>query len=329
MNNNSKIINPHDKFFKEIFSKEKDAREFLSTYLPDNIKRIIDLSRLSIFKDSFIEKELHEYFSDILYQVEIKGQPAWIYLLFEHKSYPDTLIAYKLLRYMVKIWELLLSSQEIHKRFPLIIPLVIYHGRSPWEIGRKFSDLFSLPGPSLSSYIPDFSYLLYDLSTLTDEQIKGGVTLKVFLLLLKYIFHDDLKEHLSDILGLMKDMAAKTTGMEYLETFLRYIVNATDTINEKDLKDIITKIFPKGGEAIMPTIADKWIQQGVEKGRQEGILQGLLEAIELGLKLKFGTKGLELYPTISKIKDTDTLRSIKDAIEIAQEIEEIKRFIRP
>jgi len=29
---------------------------------------------------------------------------------------------------------------------------------------------------------------------------------------------------------------------------------------------------------------------GIEKGIQQGIRQGLLEAIELGLKLKFGTK---------------------------------------
>ena len=99
----NKIINPHDKFFKEIFSKKKEAKEFLSHYLPEDIKAIIDLSTLSIFKDSFIEKELQEYFSDILYKVEIKDQPAWIYLLFEHKSYPDSIVAFQLLRYMVKI----------------------------------------------------------------------------------------------------------------------------------------------------------------------------------------------------------------------------------
>jgi predicted transposase/invertase (TIGR01784 family) len=58
MDKKEKIINPHDKFFREFFSKEQEAREFLSLYLPEDVKKIIDLSTLSISKDSFIEKEL-------------------------------------------------------------------------------------------------------------------------------------------------------------------------------------------------------------------------------------------------------------------------------
>ncbi len=34
-----KIINPHDKFFKQIFSKEEHAKEFLNIYLPKHIKK--------------------------------------------------------------------------------------------------------------------------------------------------------------------------------------------------------------------------------------------------------------------------------------------------
>jgi len=318
------VTSPHDKFFKEFFSKEKEAREFLSLYLPDHIKKIIDLSTLSISKDSFIEKELQEYFSDILYKVEIQGQPAWIYLLFEHKSYPEALVSFQLLRYMVKIWEQLLNQRQIHQAFPLIIPLVIYHGKAKWRIGTQFSHLFSSHAPTLSPYIPDFTYLLYDLSHLSDDQIKGAVTLKAFLLLLKYIFHDDFRKQLFDMAYLFKELASKATGMEYLETFLRYIISATDKINEHDIKEILTKTVPQGGDTIMPTIAEKWVQQGM----QQGIRQGLLEAIQLGLELKFGAKGLSLYADICKIDDSARLRSIEKAIIIAKEVEEIKGLIK-
>ncbi|MGA1794656.1 MAG: Rpn family recombination-promoting nuclease/putative transposase [bacterium] len=318
------VTNPHDKFFKEFFSKEKEAREFLSLYLPEHIKKIIDLSTLSISKDSFIEKELQEYFSDILYKVEIQGQSACIYLLFEHKSYPDALVAFQLLRYMVRIWEQLLNQKQIHPAFPLIIPLVIYHGKAKWRIGTQFSHLFSSHDPALSPYIPDFTYLLYDLSHLSDDQIKGAVTLKAFLLLLKYIFHDDFRKQFYDMADLFKELASKATGMEYLEAFLRYIISTTDKINEQDIKEILTKTVPQGGDTIMPTIAEKWVQQGI----QQGMRQGLLEAIQLGLELKFGTDGLSLYADISKIDDIARLRSIKEAIVIAKEIEEIRGLIK-
>jgi len=332
MDINDKIINPHDKFFKEIFSKEKEAREFLSHYLPDAIKAIIDLSTLSIFKDSFIEKELQEYFSDILYKVEIKDQPAWIYLLFEHKSHPDSFVAFQLLRYMVKIWELLLNQKQIQKTLPCIIPLVIYHGKEKWQIETNLSHLFSAPDPALSPYIPDFDYILYDLSHLSDDQIKGAVTLRAFLLLLKYIFHDEFRKQLYTMIDLFKELASKATGMEYLETFLRYIISATDTITEKDIKDILTKTSPQGGDTLMPTLAEKWIEQGfnqgMEKGMEKGARQGLFETIQWGWELRFGTKGLARYADISKIDDIARLRSIKEAIVIAKDIEEIKGLIK-
>ncbi len=45
------------------------------------------------------------------------------------------------------------------------------------------------------------------------------------------------------------------------------------------------------------------------------IRQGLIEAIELGLELKFGDEGLELVPEISKINDIDTLKSVREALK--------------
>jgi predicted transposase YdaD len=39
-----------------------------------------------IFLNKRIEKELEELFSDILYKVNLAGQEAYLYFLFEHKS---------------------------------------------------------------------------------------------------------------------------------------------------------------------------------------------------------------------------------------------------
>ena len=63
----TKIVNPHDRFFKAVLSKEEHAREFLQLYLPRNISQLIDFDTLFVVKDTFIEKELREYFSDLLY----------------------------------------------------------------------------------------------------------------------------------------------------------------------------------------------------------------------------------------------------------------------
>ena len=92
-----KLNNPHDKFLKETLSRKENAVGFIQNYLPQEIVTMIDLDNIEIEKDSYITKNLQEYFTDLLYKVIIKGEESYIYVLFEHKSYPDKLIWLQLL----------------------------------------------------------------------------------------------------------------------------------------------------------------------------------------------------------------------------------------
>jgi predicted transposase/invertase (TIGR01784 family) len=68
-----KIQNPHDKFFKETFGNVAVAKDFLNNYLPQSIMNIVDMDTLKPQKDSFINKELEEGFSDLLFKVDINN----------------------------------------------------------------------------------------------------------------------------------------------------------------------------------------------------------------------------------------------------------------
>ncbi|HEX5083364.1 MAG TPA: Rpn family recombination-promoting nuclease/putative transposase [Blastocatellia bacterium] len=102
----SDLINPHDRFFKDLLSRQETAVDFLSNYLPSEIVAALDLTAPEMVKDSFIDEELRQHFSDLLYRVNLKrGGDALVYILFEHKSSPDEWVAFQLLRYEVRIWE--------------------------------------------------------------------------------------------------------------------------------------------------------------------------------------------------------------------------------
>jgi predicted transposase/invertase (TIGR01784 family) len=270
------LTNPHDRFFKELFSRQEAAQDFLQNYLPLDIANLLDLASLTISKDSFIDPELQEHFSDLLYRVALhSGSETYIYLLFEHKSYPEPFIALQLLRYMVRIWD-----QSLKQRQALlpILPLVIYHGQATWKVALDFTALFELP-PPLQPFVPTYRYWLCDLSRYSDEAIKGEVTLQVGLLLLKYILRDDLRQHLGQILGLIWELAEQDTGLEYLKTILRYLSGGTDKLTAIELEQIVTAAFSEG-EGLMPTIAEQWVEQG----RTEGLKQGLEQGLEQGLR---------------------------------------------
>jgi predicted transposase/invertase (TIGR01784 family) len=117
------VINPHDKLFRATWSDLATAKSFLQNYLPQEILTLTALDTLEICKDTFVEKDLRDFYFDLLYKVDLSGAAGYIYILFEHKSYQDKLAPLQLLEYMLKIWRLYLKQNSL-ERLPIIIPLV-------------------------------------------------------------------------------------------------------------------------------------------------------------------------------------------------------------
>ena len=315
------IANPHDRFFKEVLSRQEVARDFIVHYLPSDIVGLLDLESLEIRKDSFIDKELKEYFSDILYGVDMKGgRSSYVYVLFEHKSYPEPLIGLHLLRYMVRIWEQAIKLGET-RPLPPVIPVVVYHGRSKWKVGPEFQDLFDIP-EAMEGVLPDFGYLLCDLTQYSDEEIRGAVTLKAAFLLMKHIFSEDLADRLPEILGFLRDLMNKRSGLEYLETVLRYVASGSDHIREEEIKRGLDQVLREKEGNIMPTVAEQWIEQGMQRGMQQGMKQGMQQGMQQGilqasrgalievLEDRFETVSQTLRNRLKKINDPDVLKSL-------------------
>ncbi|WP_425364563.1 Rpn family recombination-promoting nuclease/putative transposase [Candidatus Tisiphia endosymbiont of Mystacides longicornis] len=64
----------HDQLFKRIMGNEIAAQEFLEYYLPSNFKEKLDLSKIKVEKESYIEESLRRKYSDIVYAVSTKNK---------------------------------------------------------------------------------------------------------------------------------------------------------------------------------------------------------------------------------------------------------------
>ncbi len=275
------IHNPHDRLFKEIWSQKESAASFLQNYLPENLLSHVDLGTLEICKDSFVQKDLTEYFSDILYSVSLGNQEGYIYLLFEHKSYCDDLLAFQLFGYMQNIWTLHFKQkgEQGDKGLPLpvIVPMVIYHGAESWCMGNTFAQMFQCED-TFQEYVPNFRYILYDLSRYSDEEIKGEIVLRITLLLFKYVQQKDYDARLLRILRLLRELVGKKTGMEYIETILRYVF-ATVNMTVNELKEIVEETLSVEQGGIVMTLAERCVQQGIQKGVERSIRKLLFKGM--------------------------------------------------
>ncbi len=290
--NKEPLQNIHDRFCQGTLTTRHIARSFLEENLPPQIKALVDLNTLSICKDSFIESDMKEYYSDILYKARFGKKTGFLYVLFEHKSRPDKHIFLQLLQYMLSIWNLYKKQSPEPKnlsrpslfQLPVVLPLVVYHGKQAWNIPARFSECFQGVTDDLKVYIPDFSYLLYDLSTYTDDEIKGDVMTRVPLLILKHAYDNDLFEKLPGIIALLKELSLQETGLHYFETFFTYVLGlgSLHSITLEQVHTVLSEsLSQEQGECIMDLV-EQIRQDGWNAGRQEGWNAGRQEGWNAG-----------------------------------------------
>jgi hypothetical protein len=218
---------------------------------------------------------------------------------------------------MIQIWEL--HRQQSTKRdLPVILPLVLYQGVSTWDEGDRFSRLLDSGQEALFPYVPDFKFILIDLSRYGDEQIKGGVAARVMLLAMKYALRDELPEKLFEMLKLLSDLADKKKGLECLELLFRYLVQATDKLSKEDFQKALSAIPEKGDS--MPTLAEQWMEEGRVSEAQDVIVE-LLED-------QFGAVPSSLSKELSRIQSHEVLRLLRRQIRVCSSLDEFESLVQ-
>ncbi|HWO17354.1 MAG TPA: Rpn family recombination-promoting nuclease/putative transposase [Kofleriaceae bacterium] len=101
------MSNPHDATFKAVLGDPEHARGALQAVVPAALAEAIDWTQLARCPGSFVDPHLRELHTDLLFSAAFRGGgEALFYFLFEHQSSPDgPLMAFRLLRYQVRIWE--------------------------------------------------------------------------------------------------------------------------------------------------------------------------------------------------------------------------------
>ena len=292
--------NIHDKLFKEVFTRKTETAVFVETFLPVEIHRRLNLDSLVLDNNSFINEQLSEYFSDIVWTCGVYGgdEKIKISLLLEHKSYYDPNLTFQLLRYLTEAYEYQLRKAK-KRKMSLVIPIVVYHGKAKWR-NREMTDFFKLPAPEFAKYLPAFHYDLLDVRTVSDKvlaQAKAAAFLKTTLLL--YRLHGDKRALLENPGGFFIFVKETTEAEQehFARVFFEYLSNIFK-FSKKEfmvLSDSMREVIDK--KMYVPgSYTDTLLKEGRAEGRAEGRVEGRVEGMEKGTRI------LALRTTIHLIK---------------------------
>ena len=282
----------HDALFKNTFSKVEHAAAELRAVLPAQLVALTDFSTLALCPGSFVDETLAGSQSDLLFTAQIANKPALLYILFEHQSTPDKLLPLRLLRYVLRILERHVEGKTKTEALPLplVIPVVLHHSESGWNVARCLEDLFDkdlVAQANVQHLIPRLGFVLDDLSRVPDKDLEARALGLVPALTLWALRDSRNPTRLVQSVGhwaeAMAELLRAPNGREALWTVFRYITLVADDSVAATLAAAIPEAKPQVKEALM-TLAEKWMAEGEAKGEAKG----KAEALRKLLTLKFG-----------------------------------------
>ena len=256
---------PHDAVFKQFLMHAETARDFLDIHLPAELRELCDLDTLHLESGSFIEESLKGHSTDVLYSVQMQGNPGYLHVVIEHQSKPDKKMAFRMMRYSIAAMHRHLEAD--HDKLPLVVPILFYQGEAtPYPLSMCWFDMFY--SPELARRVYNNPFPLVDITITPDDEIMQ-----------QHIRQRDLMLLLEQLVTLIDE--GYTSGSQ-LVAMQNYMLQRGHT-EQADLFYGVLRDRETGGKSMM-TLAQWFEEKGIEKGIEKGMEKGMEKGIEKGIQ---------------------------------------------
>jgi hypothetical protein len=318
----------HDGFFRETFQVKRIAEAFLKKGLPKQSIDCLDLDGLVVEERSLTDDMFKDRIADVIYRVPIKrvlvngAEYVNFFAVLEHKSSSDFRTIFQLWGYVYRIC--LREYQAAEKRgelnadyrLPPIVAIIIHHGESIFKGKTELSELF-LPLPGLEDHLPKLQAVLFDLSSIDDDDPilndPEVPELKVVLMVLKLVFRQDVALKVADVLRALKPYSDDPAMRRIILATWVYLTNNAKHLRQ-DFESFISTVQEVIGEKNMPTMVEIWLEEGAVKTGRNMVLT-VLEA-------RFKNVPDEIEKAILAMSDPTALKSWAAHAATCQTIDE-------
>ena len=278
-----------DRAFRNFLSDKVLFFQFLRRFLRFGTLEGVGLEDIELENVSFISQELVARESDVLYRIRRGGKETYIYILVEHQSSVDHLMPFRLLAYMVRIWERCVEEAGSKSRrksylLPPVIPVVFYDGMQKWTVASTFVEKVE-NGDAFAGFVPNFSYHLMVLGKRTSEEL---LAFRDALGGLLYLANPSKEEDLSMTVRRLLEYR-KLLPLEEREILSRHFAGYLTILAKRegvDLSGMAEEIASEEEAEKMVTYVQREIRkirkEGRLEGREEGRMEGRMEGRQEG-----------------------------------------------
>ena len=187
--NNPRRHNIHDKFIRAALQNHRVAVDFIQHHFPIKISQALDTKTLKLLPSSYINDDLQETASDLVFSCKIANKSAYQSLLIEHQSSPDKMMPFRVHHYLFGLLHNH-RKQQPKQLLPAAYTIVFYHGKeTPYSLSLQdcFDDPLNIMSEVLYQPLP-----LIDANQLSDEALKKQQWIGPLLTAMKYIRQKDM-----------------------------------------------------------------------------------------------------------------------------------------
>ncbi len=279
--------------FRAVVGVPANAASVLASVLPAKITGGLDLGGLRLEPGNFVDEEMRQRHTDLLFSTRLNGDPVLVYVLVEHQSSPDPLMALRVMDYVTRIWwrhlDVGAESDDPHqprrtgpgaaaRTLPPILPVVVYQGRRRWNTPTSMDGLYDATSEqALGSFLPRHQFVLQDLTSVEVEELLAAPLTPAARLALAMLRFAPRQEHLAQVLeDFTPDVVelVRTRADQMFAIIMEYAYQVSDT-PPAQVRQFFEDLGPDAQEAYMSTTLERGRAEGVAEGVAQGVAQGV------------------------------------------------------
>ena len=228
-----KIATYHDALFLKTMEVQAAAAAWLEARLPSALASRIDWSTLSFRNETFVDEEMRYGSVDALFDVQYNGaERLSLYVLVEHQTDVQRLMALRMLRYCLRIWEREAANRPPEDNLTPIVPVVFHQGRRRWSAETSFEALLPEAVRRWAT-TPRFTHVLMDQVGIAPTEVRGGYRGRIMELSLAIAFG----WHVREGLPLLRQLLDQLPPEEAPDNYRGFVNNYHYLTGREDMMD--------------------------------------------------------------------------------------------